>query len=130
MTGATRIDLVKAASAALLLAFAVVVARPLLPLAAQIWISKAAVADGPDVAEHGVLPAKTVLRAVAKLRHLDPVDPPQFYAALPPVADGTPCLAGTYGSGIVTALSEQRRCPAHRPRGPPAAASLPSLGRA
>jgi hypothetical protein len=126
MTGATRIDVVKAASATLLLALAVVVMRPLLPLAAQIWTANAAIADGPDVAEHGVLPATSVVRAVPKLRHLDTLDPPQPYAAIPPATDGSPCLAGTYGSDVVTTLPAELRFPGHRPRGPPGVSSPPS----
>lgn len=126
MSGAIRIDLVKAASLAMMLTLAIVVMRPLVPLAAHLWTSNATIADSADVAEHGVLPAKTVLRAIPKLRHLDPVDPPQPYALGAPSGAISPCPAETQGICVVGALTVGMRSLGHSPRGPPGAWSAPS----
>src|SRR6266436_5208946 len=65
MISLSRMGMIRAASLAVMLALAAVVMRPLvLPLAAQVWTLDATVADGTDPAEHGVRPAKTVLRVI------------------------------------------------------------------
>ena len=126
MSGAVRIDLVKAASLAMMLTLAIVVMRPLVPLAAHLWTSNATIADSADVAEHGVLPAKTVLRAIPKLRHLDPVDPPQPYALGEHPGAISPCPAETQGICVVGPLTFEMWSLGHPPRGPPSAWSAPS----
>lgn len=126
MSVAVRIDLAKAASLAMMLTLAIVVMRPLVPLAAHLWTSNATIADSADVAEHGVLPAKTVLRTIPKLRYLDPVDPPQSYALGEPPCTISPCPAETQGMCVVGALTVEMRSLSHSPRGPPGAWSAPS----
>lgn len=125
MSGAVRIDLLKAASLAMMLTLAFVVMRPLVPLAAHLWTSNATIADSADVAEHGVLPAKTVLRAIPKQRHLDPVDPPQPYALGEPPGAISPCPAETQSLCVVGALTVEASL-GHPPRGPPGTWSAPS----
>lgn len=126
MSGAVRIDLVKAASLAMMLTLAIVVMRPLVPLAAHLWTSNATIADSADVAEHGVLPAKTVLRTIPKLRYLDPVDPRQSYALGEPPGTISACPAETQGICVVGALTFEMWSLGHPPRGPPSAWSAPS----
>ncbi|MBN9090424.1 MAG: hypothetical protein J0J01_26225 [Reyranella sp.] len=131
MIRASRLDVVRTASLAVLLALAAVVVRPLaLPLVAQIWTSNAAVADGSDAIDHGVVPGKTVLRVVPKVRHLDPVlDPPPLQAAIANAEDIPIGLVETRHSHCDAPLRLTERSLGHRPRGPPGAhAKLKAAG--
>ncbi|MGE3777015.1 MAG: hypothetical protein AB7F89_07525 [Pirellulaceae bacterium] len=125
MNGAVRIGLVKAASLAMMLTLAIVVVRPLVPLAAHLWTLNATIADSTAVAEHGVLPAKTVLRTIPKLRYLDPIDPPQSYALGEDPGAISQGFAETQGICVVGALTVEMRSLGHPPRGPPSAWSAP-----
>lgn len=58
MASASRMGAIRAASLAVMFALAAMVARPLVvPLAAQIWASNAAVVGDTDATDRGVLPA-------------------------------------------------------------------------
>lgn len=127
-SGAIRINLMKASWAATL-ALAVVVVRPLVWHATNLWTSNAVIGGGTDVAEHGVLPAKMVLRIILKLRRLDRVESPRASVITLPAAAVLPCLVRTRGMGVVGPLFAEMRSPAHCPRGPPGAwATLSAAG--
>lgn len=128
MVSASRMGVVRAASLAVMLALAAMGARPLvLPLAAQIWASNAAVVDGTDATDHGVLPAKTALRLMPKLRHTDSgMDPPQP-CAVTVRAEAIPAGTARTGDGYAdVATAPVAQFLDHRPRGPPFTPARPN----
>jgi hypothetical protein len=128
MTRAIQSSWVRTAFMVVVLALAALAMRPLVvPLAAQIWTSPAAVTDRGDDASQGVLPSKTVLRLASKLRHDYPsLDPPSLVLValavlLPSVR---PARLEPRGEGAVLLPAE--RPLDHPPRGPPRAVSQPN----